>query len=103
MFAGARKFVTTTLLSGALVLGLAPMAGAQVIQDGLVNVNVEDNTVTVPIAVAAQLAVTACGIDVGPVAIGVLARATAVDRSGRTQAICRTDQGPVTISQNTEN
>jgi hypothetical protein len=103
MFAHARRFVATTLVSGTLVLGLAPAASAQVIQDGLVNVNISDNTVTVPVAVAAQLAVNACGIDVGPVAIGVLARATAVDRSGRTQTICRTDQGPVTISQNTEN
>src|SRR5688500_2287866 len=72
------------------VAGLAPSAGAQVIQDGLVNVNIEDVTVTVPVAVAAQLAVNACGIDVGPLAIGVLARATAVDRSGRTHTICRT-------------
>jgi hypothetical protein len=103
MFANARRFVATTLVSGTLVLGLAPAASAQVIQDGLVNVNISDNTVTVPVAAAVDLAVTACGIDVGPVAVGVLARATAVDRNGRTQTICRTDQGPVTITQNTEN
>jgi hypothetical protein len=103
MFTNARKVVATTLVSGTLVLGLAPAATAQVVQDGLVNVNISDNTVTVPVAVAANLAVQACGIDVGPVAIGVLARATAVDRNSRTQTICRTDQGPVTITQNTEN
>jgi hypothetical protein len=103
MLTHARKLVATTLVSGSLLLGFAPVAGAQgpVIQDGLVNVNgplvnVED----VNVAVAADLAVQACGIDVGPLAVGVLARAIAVDRSGRTQTICRTDQGPVTISQN---
>jgi hypothetical protein len=97
----ARKLVATTVVTSTLVLGLAPTAGAQPNQDGLVNVNgplinVED----VNVAVAANLAVQACGIDVGPLALAVLGQAVAVDRSGRTRTICTTDQGPVTISQN---
>jgi hypothetical protein len=101
MLTYARKLVATTLVSGTLVLGFAPAAGAQTNQDGLVNVNgplvnVED----VNVGVAANLAVEACGIDVGPLALAVLGQAVAVDRSGRTRTICTTDQGPVTISQN---
>ena len=48
------------------------------------------------VAVAAQVAAQVCGLEVGPVA--VLARA--VDRSGDTETVCETDQGPVTIEQN---
>jgi hypothetical protein len=59
-------------------------------------INVED----VDVGGAANLAVEACGIDVGPLALAVLGQAVAVDRSGRTRTICTTDQGPVTISQN---
>lgn len=102
MLTYAKKLVATTLVSTTLVLGgVAPMAAAQPVnQDGLVNVNgpllvVED----VNVGVAAQIAANACEL-VGPVAIGVLGQAIAVDRSGRSRTICTTDQGPVTISQN---
>lgn len=57
-------------------------------------------TQDVAVGVAANAAVQAWGISVGPVAIGVLARAIAVDRAGNTMTIYQTDQGPVTISQN---
>ncbi len=71
------------------------------IQDGLVNVTIGDITVTDTVDVAASAAVVACDlVDVGAAAVGVLARAIAVDTSGRSQTICRTEQGPVTISNN---
>jgi hypothetical protein len=81
-------------------LGMAGSASAQVQQDGLVNVNIGDVDVRVledvRIGVAAQVAAQICGLKVGPVA--VLGRA--VDRSGDTEVVCESDQGPVTISQN---
>jgi hypothetical protein len=95
MNAWARKAVVP-LFAGAAIVAAATPAAAQPQQDGLVNVNVSD--VTVPIGVAAQIAANVCGVQVGPVA--VLGRA--VDRDGRTRTVCTTDQGPVTISQNTE-
>ena len=62
------------------------------------NVAVGDITITdaVDIGVAAQVAANICGVQVGPVA--VLGRT--VDKSGRTETVCTTDQGPVTIRQN---
>jgi hypothetical protein len=74
-----------------------PEAQAQV-QDGLVNVVVGDITILedARIAVAAQVAANICGVKVGPVAV----LGQAVDRSGRTETVCRTDQGPVRIKQN---
>jgi hypothetical protein len=54
----------------------------------------------VNVGVAANLAVTACHIDVGPLALAVLGQAVGVDRSGRSRTIWTTDQGPVTITQN---
>jgi hypothetical protein len=66
------------------------------VQDGLVNVAVGDVNVlnNVDIGVAAQLAAQVCGVKVGPVAV----LGKAVDRSGETQTVCESDQGPVTIS-----
>ena len=104
MLTHARKLVATTLVSTTLVLGLAPSAGAQpIFQDGLVNVavGIEDVSVAVPVAVGASVAATLCDIDVGPLALAVLGQAVAVDRSGRSRTICQTDAGPVTIEQNT--
>jgi hypothetical protein len=66
-------------------------------QDGLTNVAVGDISILndAEIGVAAQVAATICGVKVGPVA--VLGRA--VDRSGESQTVCTTDQGPVTLTQ----
>jgi hypothetical protein len=103
MLARLRNAVVATVVSGTLVLGLAPTASAQPVeQDGLVNVNVGDVNVlnNANVAVAASLAATLCDIDVGPLAIAVLGQAVAVDRSGRSRTICTTDAGPVTITQN---
>ena len=102
MFQRMRRGVAVAFTVVSFAVFGVPLAGAQT-QDGLVNVNISDNTVTVPVAVAAQIAANACDIDVGPVGLAVLGTAIAVDRSGRERTICTTDQGPVTISQNTEN
>jgi hypothetical protein len=93
----ARKAVVP-VFAGAAVIAAATPAAAQPQQDGLVNVAIGDVTILedVRVAVAAQVAAQLCGINVGPVA--VLGRA--VDRSGATETVCTTDQGPVTISQN---
>jgi hypothetical protein len=92
-----RRSIVALLVAGALSLGLAGPAPAQV-QDGLVNVAIGDITILedVNVGVAAQVAANICGVQVGPVA--VLART--VDRSGDTVTVCQTEQGPVTIRQN---
>jgi hypothetical protein len=87
-------------------------AAAQQNQDGLVNVAVGDVTAlnNVSVQAAVDAVVQACDLaDVGNVQAAVLARATAVDRGGHEQTICRsgemnttqgTQQGPITISNN---
>ncbi len=77
---------------------LGAPAQAQVTQDGLVNVNVGDVTILqdVNVGVAANIVAQICGVKVGPVA--VLGRA--VDRSGDTDTVCRTDGAPIKITQN---
>jgi hypothetical protein len=97
MNAWARKAVIP-LFAGAAIVGAATPAVAQPIQDGLINVAVGDVTIAedVNIGVAAQVAANVCGVKVGPVA--VLGRA--VDRSGTTETVCTTDQGPVRLVQN---
>jgi hypothetical protein len=92
----ARKAVVP-VFAGAAVIAAATPAAAQP-QDGLINVAIGDVTILqdVNIGVAAQVAAELCGLKVGPVA--VLGRA--VDRSGATETVCTTDQGPVTLQQN---
>jgi hypothetical protein len=95
-----RSKLVAVLCSTALVGGAvaAPVAGAQVVQDGLVNVVIGDVTVleNVEIGVAAQLVAQVCGVKVGPVAV----IGNAVDRSGKSRTVCESDQGDVTITQN---
>jgi hypothetical protein len=114
MLARIRKFAAATAMSGTLLVGLAPAAGAQPIGDGLVNVAVGGVVINIPIvvgddvisvedvnvAVAANVAATLCDIEVGPLALAVLGQAIAVDRSGRERTICETEAGDVTIRQN---
>jgi hypothetical protein len=50
-----RKLIAPILVAGTLSVGAAAPAAAQTFQQGLVNVNVEDVTVQVPIAVAANI------------------------------------------------
>ena len=93
----ALGIASIAMAAGGTVAATAP-ADAQVVQDGLVNVNVGDVTILqdVNIGVAANVAANICGVKVGPVA--VLGRA--VDRTGVTSTVCTNDNGPVTISQN---
>ena len=93
----ARKAVVPVFAGAAIVAAASP-AAAQPVQDGLINVAVGDVTILedVNIGVAAQVAAQICGVKVGPVAV----LGTAVDRSGRTETVCTTDQGPVTLRQN---
>ena len=80
-----------------MVGAAAPANAATQNQDGLVNVAVGDITIQdVNIGVAAQIIAQVCGVKVGPVAV----LGTAVDASGATRTVCRTDAGGVTLSQN---
>ena len=93
----AKKSIATLFAGTVLAVGIASPASAQQ-QDGLVNVSVGDITIedAVDIGVAAQVAANLCGLKVGPVAV----LGSAVDRSGDTETVCTTDQGPVTLEQN---
>ena len=91
------KMLRASGLVAASTLAFTAMLGAPAQaqeQDGLINVVVGDVTILedVNIGVAAQI----CGVKVGPVAV----LGTAVDRSGETETVCETDQGPVTLRQN---
>ncbi|KGH43255.1 MULTISPECIES: hypothetical protein [Modestobacter] len=100
MASWTRRTVATVFVGTAIAAGVATPASAQPVndQDGLVNVAIGDVTVLqdVNIGVAAQVAATICGVKVGPVAV----LGQAVDRSGDTQTVCETDQGPVRLVQN---
>ena len=92
-----RRSIAAVFAGGALI-GVAAVPAMAQVQDGLVNVAIGDVTILedVNVGVAAQVAAQVCGVKVGPVA--VLGRA--VDRSGATDTVCTSDQGPVTILQN---
>jgi hypothetical protein len=97
-----QRNMVALVVAGALSLGLVGPAAAQVVvQDGLVNVTVNNVTIleNVNIGVAALIVATICDLQVGPV--NVLARS--VDRSERGPFSCNavTGDGPViTILQN---
>jgi hypothetical protein len=94
-----RAMVASVALGTAVVFTPASMVAAQTtVGDGLVNVAVGDVNVLndANIGVAAQVAAQICGVKVGPVAL----LATTVDRSGADRVVCRSNQQPVTISQN---
>jgi hypothetical protein len=81
------------VLGGALVFtGGMGIASAQPLnlQDGLVNVAVGDVTILedVNVGVAANVAATICGLEVGPVNI----LAESVDADGGTETVCTIDQ-----------
>lgn len=87
---------TVTLSVGAAFGGAATPAHAQTTQNGLVNVGVGNVNVlnNARIGVAAQVAASICGVNVGPVAV----LAANVDATGVQRTVCTTDNGPVTIS-----
>ena len=61
MLRSTKARVSIVATAAALALGIAGPASAQTTQDGLVNVNLEDVTVQVPVALAADL----CDLNVG--------------------------------------
>lgn len=98
-----RKAGATVALTGSLLLAGGALAGPAVAapsndQDGLVNLFIGEVNILndADIGVVAQVAANVCGVKVGPVAV----LGTAVDRSGSTETVCTTNQGPVTIRQN---
>ena len=98
-----RKLLATLVVGGALAVAAPASASAQGQQDGLVNVMVGDVTIleNVNVAAAVQAVITACDlVDASNVQVALLARATQVDRSGRSATFCRSDAGPVRIVQN---
>jgi hypothetical protein len=93
-----QRNIAALVVAGTLSLGLAVPAAVQAQrQSGLVNVDVGDVNIlnNVKIGLAAQVAASICGVEVGPVAL----LAANVARTGTTQTVCTTDEGPVTISQ----
>jgi hypothetical protein len=104
----ARK--ATAAVAGSLLMVGAMAAPSQAVrpitvQDGLVNVSINDVTLidntNISVVDAVDVVVQACGIEVGPLALAVLGQAIAVDNSGRDSTICETATGgDVTITQN---
>lgn len=100
--------ITTAAVGSLFLIGAVAVPSQAVrnttFQDGLVNVNVGDVNVLNDVDVAAVVGIAAniCGVDVGPIAAGVLGQARAVDASGRDRTICNAAGTglPVTITQN---
>jgi hypothetical protein len=81
-----RSRVAAIVATAGLSLGAAaPASAAQTDQDGLVNVAITDNTIQVPVSVAANVCgvavnVLARGVNTGDVDCTALGESTAVDR-----------------------
>lgn len=93
-----RKMFASLFASVVLIGGLAGGASAQVEQDGLVNVNIGDVTVTDTIDAAVVAVANVCpNVNVGAVAI----LAERVDAGNvRQVTFCRAEDGRVTITNN---
>jgi hypothetical protein len=93
-----RKTLATLSASALVFGGLAGTASAQVEQDGLVNVNIGDITLTDTVDAAVLIAANVCpNVNVGAVAI----LADRVDAGNvRQVTLCRTENGRVTITNN---
>jgi hypothetical protein len=81
-----RRFLLAGLLAGSITAGAAAPASAQINQEGLINVAVDDATVQIPIAVAANV----CGVAVNILAQDVAQGDAICDATGT--AVAR-DQG----------
>jgi len=93
-----RKFGAAVIAAVAVAMVAAfPALAANNTQNGLVNVSVNNVSVldNARIGVAAGLAATICGVNVGPVAV----LATQVDATGTQSTVCTTASGPVTLTQ----
>lgn len=93
-----RKLMASLASSALLFAGFAGAAAAQVEQDGLVNVNIGDVTLTDTVDAAVLIAANVCpNVNVGAVAI----LADRVDAGNvRQVTLCRTEDGRVTITNN---
>jgi hypothetical protein len=93
-----RKTLATLSASALLFGGLVGTASAQVEQDGLVNVNIGDITLTDTVDAAVLIAANVCpNVNVGAVAI----LADRVDAGNvRQVTLCRAENGRVTITNN---
>jgi hypothetical protein len=92
----ARKLLLSVFLAGALSVGAAAPAAAQV-QTGLVNVAVGDVTIQVPVAVAANI----CDVNVG-VLVGELrddGDTTCETVAGSDATVTRGPAGPPAVQQ----
>jgi hypothetical protein len=98
MFQRMRTYVAVTFAALTVAVVGAPIAGAQVEQDGLVNVNIGDVTLTDTVDAAVLVAANVCpNVNVGAVAI----LADRVDAGNvRQVTLCRADDGRVTITNN---
>ncbi len=93
-----RKMLVTLFASAVMFAGLGGSAAAQVEQDGLVNVNIGDITLTDTVDAAVLIAANVCpNVNVGAIAI-LAERVDAGDV--RQVTLCRTDNGRVTITNN---
>jgi hypothetical protein len=93
-----RKLLAPLFASVVLFGGLAGTASAQVQQDGLVNVNIGDVTITDTIDAAVLVVANVCpNVNVGSIAI----LAERVDAGNvRQVTLCRAEDGRVTITNN---
>jgi hypothetical protein len=94
-----RRFIVSLLAATTLVAFSAPAASAQPPQQsGLINVNLEDITVQVPVAVAANI----CGVNVAAIAVGTaqgnIVQCTADSEAGADATASR-DAGPDTTQE----
>ncbi len=92
-----RKLFASLCATSMLAMGVVSTTAAQPqIADGLVNVQVGDITIedAVDLNVAANVAAQVCGVNVGPLALGVLGQAVAVDRSDRAARSARSTARP---------
>ncbi len=77
-----RHRVSAIAVAGAVSLGVAGAPASAAQQDGLVNVDLTNNTVQVPVGVAANI----CGVQAGVIASGLFQAndaCTAVSTTGR--------------------
>jgi hypothetical protein len=97
MLRSAKRITVATLATLSLLGAPATALAANQTQDGLVNVQIGDITLQdIDVGVAAGIAATVCGVDVGP----VIVLANQVDATSRKATICKTDSGPVRLRQN---
>jgi hypothetical protein len=94
MRTSVRSRLAAATATAAVTLGIAvaPAAAAPPDQTGLINVNASDNTIQVPVSVAANI----CGIQVGALAVGLAQGEVDCTATSESEAVsvARPDNGP---------